>query len=343
MILIPAYRPSEQLPRLADELIARGVRRIVIVDDGSGPAYRPLFDSLAARPEIEVLRHAVNLGKGAALKTGINFVLCSDPDVQSVITADADRQHSPTDIIRVAQAATANRDAVILGARNFSGEVPWRSRAGNRITRLVMGLVVGHRITDTQTGLRAIPAALLPHLLRLRSRGYEFELDMLIACKHRHVSIVEIPIETIYLDGNRSSHFNPLLDSMRIYFVLARFASVSMLTALLDNAVFALAYWAGSHLALSQSAGRLAALAFNYLTVKKAVFFSGQKHREALIRYLALVVISGFMSYALIRLFVSHLPIGIMPAKLAAETMLFFFNFVVERDWVFRRSGDTPA
>lgn len=343
IVLIPAYRPSPDLRRLADELIARGCAHILVVDDGSGPEYRALFDSLAARPQTEVLWHAVNLGKGAALKTGINAILCRWPNIHAVITADADGQHAPADIVKVAQAAESNSGNLVLGVRTFGAGAPLRSRIGNRLTRVVVSALVGRAISDTQTGLRAIPAQLLPHLLRLNSRGYDFELDMLISCKHHEIPILEVPIETIYIDGNRSSHFNPLLDSMRIYFVLVRFASVSMLTALLDNVVFALAYWMGSELGMSQAIGRVASLAFNYAAVKKAVFSSDRKHRDAFVKYLALVVVSGLMSFGLIRFLVAHLPIGVIPAKVIAETLLFFVNFVVERDFVFRKAADEQS
>jgi putative flippase GtrA len=224
---------------------------------------------------------------------------------------------------------------LVLGARCFNGNVPLRSRIGNQLSRGMVSLFVGHRMRDTQTGLRSIPAKLLPHLLRLSTQGYDFELDMLIATKHHNVGIIEVPIETIYIDQNRSSHFNPLLDSMH----LARFASVSLLTALFDNVIFALTVGFTSQLALSQAAGRAAALVFNYLTVKRAVFFSDDSHRHAFTRYLGLVVVSGLASYSLIRLFTAHFSIGIVPAKLVAETLLFFVNFAVERDWVFQKSS----
>ena len=83
---------------------------------------------------------------------------------------------------------------------------------------------------------------MLPHLLRLEANGYDFELDMLIAVRQQAIRIAEVPIRTIYEPGNRTSHFNPLLDSMKIYFVLLRFSSVSLMTAALDTLVFYLAY-----------------------------------------------------------------------------------------------------
>ena len=342
VVLIPAYKPSTELLHVVEELLSIGVQRIVVVDDGSGPSYEPLFEAVSEHVEVSLLRHAVNLGKGAALKTGINAILCGFPEVLAIVTADADGQHAPADIRKVMAAAHANPGRLVLGSRDFGRSVPLRSRLGNQITRSIFSLLVGHRLRDTQTGLRAIPSRLLAHLLRLHPQGYDFELDMLIAAKDHGVAILEVPIETIYLDGNRSSHFNPLLDSMRIYFVLLRFAAVSMMTALLDNTVFILVFWLTGKLGLSQVCGRLVAVAFNYQTVKRAVFFSNLKHREALLKYLALVVFSGFVSFELIRLFVANFPIGVVPAKLLAETLLFFVNFLIQRDFVFRKESDPP-
>ena len=97
-------------------------------------------------------------------------------------------------------------------------------------TRGIMHALLGQKLTDTQTGLRGIPASFLPKLLRQEATGYEFELEMLIAAHQLSIPIVEVPIRTIYEAGNKSSHFNPIVDSMKIYFVLLRFGSVSVLS-----------------------------------------------------------------------------------------------------------------
>ncbi len=110
----------------------------------------------------------------------------------------------------------------MLGSRCFSGEVPLRNRFGNGLTRHIFAFITGTKIADTQTGLRAFPTEVLPELLALSGERYEYEMTVLAhVCRRRKP--LEVPIETVYLDGNRSSHFDPLLDSIRIYFVLVRF------------------------------------------------------------------------------------------------------------------------
>jgi len=340
VVIIPAYRPEESLIELIGALSEKPIPAIVLVDDGSGPEYRETFRRAAQCAKVRLVRHAVNLGKGAALKTGINYAMCAFPELQGVVTADADGQHHPDDIEQVAEALAAQPDHLILGTRAFSGGVPWRSRVGNAVTRTVMRALVGQDVSDTQTGLRGIPASLLPHLLRLDANGYDFELDMLIAVRQKAIRIAEVPIRTIYEPGNRTSHFNPLIDSMKIYFVLLRFSSVSLATAALDALVFYLAYRRIGNVAASQALGRLLAVAFNYSMVRRAVFFSKLRHVAVLPEYLLLVCLSGAVSYAGIQLLNSRFHVQLLPAKLLVESLLFFANFAIQRDFIF---GKSPA
>jgi glycosyltransferase involved in cell wall biosynthesis len=341
VVLIPAYKPGPEFPSLVRDLLSRGVRHIVVVDDGSGPEFRPRFAEAAEHPQVRLCRHAINLGKGAALKTGINAILCEYAQTSVVVTADADHQHHPDDIVAVGQFGEAHPEALIMGVRSFSGDVPLRSRLGNLLTRGAMHAVVGQRLTDTQTGLRAIPYHFLPTLLKVVPQGYDFELDMLLQCREKRVIVMELPIRTIYLERNASSHFNPLLDSMRIYFVLLRFATVSTATAIIDNGLFSIIFFSTSNLVLSQICARIAAMLFNFAVVKRMVFKSHGRPLRQLLGYTALVAVSGTISFGLIRMFVTHFGMGVLRAKLFAEAILFFANFLVQRDVIFTAS-DTP-
>ena len=166
-VLIPAYKPGRALVELVRRLSAAAVSAVIIVDDGSGPSYQSLFEELRLFPRTHLLRHAVNLGKGAALKTGINYALCNFPCMCGMVTADADGQHAFEDILAVAAKIKEGTGALILGVRQFRGNtIPLRSRLGNALTRGVFRVLVGESVADTQTGLRGIPAALLPALDR---------------------------------------------------------------------------------------------------------------------------------------------------------------------------------
>jgi len=343
VVLIPAYRPGRALLGVIGSLAGSAIAGIIVVDDGSGPEYCPIFDEAARIPGVSLVRHAVNLGKGAALKTGMNHALCEFPGCAGVVTADADGQHHPEDILRVAAELSRHSDCLILGARQFdTADVPLRSRAGNTAARFAFRILVGQALQDTQTGLRGIPHALIPDLLRTTSCGYDFELDMLIRARHNGWPVREILIKTIYEPGNPTSHFNPLFDSLKAYIVLMRFSAVSLLTALLDNLVFYLVYTQVGSVAVSQAAARSVAIAFQYTASRKAVFFARGRHRLLFPKFLMLAAAHGLTSYFMIR---GLLAAGVilLIAKPLAEGLLFVVSFVLQRDFVFKRSDATPA
>ena len=220
-VLIPAWQPDQQLLTVVAALSAYSFALVLVVDDGSAPASQTIFDQLRSSG-VRVLRHTTNFGKGSALKTGFQAVLADYPAIHGVVTADADGQHTPQDIVQVAEALASGRRPV-LGTRTFPRGVPLRSRFGNAITRVIFGMLFGTRLQDTQCGLRGLPVSLLPALLRLKGERYEYEMTMLAYLCRNGWRPLELPIETVYMESNRGSHFHPVWDSMRIYFALLRF------------------------------------------------------------------------------------------------------------------------
>src|SRR5215471_3786032 len=347
-VLIPAYRPDPVLidivRQLASKLTARGDEAIVVVDDGSGPAYAQIFEEIGRVPQAHIIRQPSNQGKGSALKCGIAFILRANPEISGIVTVDADGQHDPADVRKVYSRFRENPDALVLGARCFEGSVPLRSKFGNGLTRRIMRAVLGHKLSDSQTGLRAIPNALLRRAMKMPGSRYEFELETLIAAKHMGVRILEEPIRTIYEPGNPTSHFHPLLDSMRIGYVLLRFSMIGILSAVLDNLVFYLLFRETGSILGSQIGARIASIFFNYTAVRRAVFLSDESHRILLPRYLLLAGTSCLLSYTGIRALTSILPVNVLLAKVAVETLLFVSNLFIQREWVFtKRQKDRRA
>ena len=338
VFLFPSYQPSEIFCRLLEQFRLDDQSPIVVVDDGSGPVYAPLFQRVKQISDTTLLANAINLGKGAALKLGINHILVNYPDCVGVVTADADGQHSVADILRVAAELKQQPNRVVFGARQFSSNVPLRSRFGNSVSRYVYRFLIGLRLADTQTGLRGVPRRLMELCLGIRANRYEFETEQLVVIKSAGLPVYEVPIETIYIDDNRESHFRPLLDSAQIYIVLLRYSASSLLTELTDILVFATAMaWFGD-LVVSNVAGRLAAIWVQFTLLQKFVF-RRQGNTKMFLAYLGLVVVSGVASTALqfeLANFVSF-PV---PAKILAEVLVFLFNFLFLRDIVFGVSSD---
>jgi glycosyltransferase involved in cell wall biosynthesis len=220
IILIPCYRPDAKLLALVADLAEH---RTVLVDDGSGPAYAEVFDA-ARTAGCDVLGYSDNCGKGFALKHGLAYIDDVYPG-EDVVCADCDGQHTPADIRKVAGVRDEHPDSILLGSRLFAGAVPLRNRYGNLLTSAVFARVTGRRLRDTQTGLRGYPASLLPWLLDIPGEGYEYELEILLAASGEGVPVVEVPIATVYLDGNRSSHIRLPRDLIRIYRPMLRWAA----------------------------------------------------------------------------------------------------------------------
>ncbi len=221
-VVIPAYQPTQVLLALVKELRS-GLpdHEIIVVNDGSAPQLMDLFNELSAL-ETHVLHHSINQGKGQALKTAFQYYLkLSAGEGLGVVTADADGQHAVEDIITLLHALTDTPEQLHLGIRNFSGQkIPWRSKMGNRLTGLLFRQICEIELYDTQTGLRGIPNKLIHSVIKSKSKGYELELEMLLSAAKQQIQINQIPIKTIYENNNASSHFNPLLDSIKIYRVL---------------------------------------------------------------------------------------------------------------------------
>ena len=337
-VLIPAWQPELTLVDLVFSLLDEGFATILVVDDGSNPASLHIFDELESSGVL-VLRHAVNLGKGRALKSGFNYLLTRHPDLEAVITADADGQHTPKDILRVARTLQTSAGRPVLGSREFDGAVPLRSKLGNLLTRNIFAFVTGTRLTDTQTGLRGLPVRLLPELLALEGERYEYEMSMLAHLCSGHRPPVELPIETVYLDGNRSSHFNPVWDSMRIYFVLARFYFSSVLAACIDFAGFSAAFALTGNVLVSVVVGRMSSLV-NFALNRKFVFHTRTSIPGALWRYYLLVLVIGAISYGSIFALRSYLHWNVFVAKLVVDVMLSLVSFSVQRTFVFRQGKE---
>jgi len=329
VVLIPAYEPTPALVPLVESLLASGVERIVVVDDGSSAEKQGSFERLQQLgPAVEVLRHAINLGKGAALKTGFNHILLKHPDATTIVTADADGQHRPDDVAAVAKAAGEQPQALVIGARAFAGYVPWRSRFGNTLTRWVFRFFSGISLRDTQ--------------LRVPANGYEFEMEMLVGLKPRGVAVREVPIMTVYEQGNASSHFNPVLDSMRIYYVFLRYTVSSIASFVVDYLLFLLFYRLFPSIYVSTYAARSISLLLNYSLNRKTVFKSDGKLASSFFAYLVLAVLSGVASSlltdGLFRL--AHLPLPL--AKIVSDTFLYFVNFAVQRELIFAGRPSEP-
>jgi glycosyltransferase involved in cell wall biosynthesis len=337
-VLIPAYNPDAALPELVDRLRTAGVTGMVVIDDGSQAGSAPFFDRLKGKAVL--LRHPANLGKGAALRTGFRHVLEAMPGASGLVTADADGQHAVDDILRIRDALAGSPDRLILGVRSFPASIPLRSRFGNLVTRRLFQLMTGRDVRDTQTGLRGIPRRMLPAFLELKGDRYEYEMNMLVTAVLGRSPVEQVGIATIYIDQNRASSFRPLVDSARIYFLFLKFVLSSLLAFAIDTLVFLLVYYL---LVRSPLVGILCSRAVsalvNFLVNRNLVFGSRKGYVPSGLQYGGLLAANLLAAYGLIKLLSSVCGLGIVAAKIIAETLLFIVSYLVQRDFIFTREA----
>jgi putative flippase GtrA len=334
-IIIPAFKPDFRLIEVTNGLTEKGITNIIIIDDGSGPESSGIFNTLKSNKDCQVCTHAINLGKGRAIKTGLNFALANFPQMVGVVTADADGQHLAGDILKVQNKLKECPRELILGCRSFDTNIPFRSKLGNETTKLVFHMLTGIKVSDTQTGLRGIPSDYIPECLKMEGEKYEYEINMLVSCGKNKIRIKEVPIETVYIDQNRSSHFNPVLDSLKIYFVLFRFLLSSLSTSLIDFLIFIICSGSGLNILMSTIASRFIAGNYNFVINKKMVFRNESNFKLSFIKYWLLVILLGSISYLGILTLVDYANLNLLLSKAILETLLFFASFAIQRNLIF--------
>ena len=341
-VVIPAYQPTARLPQLVDELLsARPSLEVLVVDDGSDLACRPHLDACRAAGA-QVLTLDRNHGKGHALRAA--FLHLTETRARGpVVTADADGQHAAADVLAVAEAVDDTVGApphLVLGQRHLDSTAPLRSRVGNAVTRLMFRVATGRRVVDTQTGLRAFPATLLPWLITLRGERYEYELVMLLQASRHHVDLREVGISTIYLDDNASSHFRPVADSVRIYAPLLTFVTTSLLAFLIDTGVLLALHAIGSSLLPAVVLARLVSGTANFTLNRRLVFpgaDAARRRHSAAGRYAALALCLLAANYLLLSVLCST-GLPLLPAKVLTELVLVGASYAVQARFVFARS-----
>ena len=212
-VVIPAYEPDNELIKLVEGLNKEGFS-ILVVNDGSSNSCDDIFNSISHKAK--VIKSEKNEGKGAALKKGFKTLREVYPECKNFITADADGQHKIEDIIRVREALEDGKDFV-LTVRHLQGNIPFRSKFGNDLSRIVYTVMNGHYFDDNQSGLRGFHIKHLDWLTLVKGDKYDYEMNMLVFADKQGIKISTVPIRAVYIDGNASSHFNPVLDTVRIY------------------------------------------------------------------------------------------------------------------------------
>ena len=352
-VVLPSLDPDDKLVAVIDGLLEYGFSHIILINDGSKPENLHYFLEAAQRhPQIQLLHHQVNKGKGAALKNAFRWFLENRPEGFGVVTVDGDNQHHPADTLACCE-HMLQTGRCVLGCRDFTlDHVPARSRFGNQTTSMVFKVFCGMTISDTQTGLRALTRDALELLVDVAGDRFEYETNMLLAFKTKGIPFDEVKIRTVYIEENKSSHFRVFHDSWRIYkLILAhffRYTASSLISALVDAAAFALLSWAfGSVLtglgltAAAAIGARVISSLLNFFMNKQLVFRARVSTTQAMVRYYCLAlpqmaaqVLLTQGAYALFA--VSDRSNGLRTVIYALVMIaLYFLSYMIQQRWVF--------
>ena len=346
-VILPTYNPTERLLEVVDGLINVGFDNIIIVDDGGREDVQPIFARLEKNPCCTVLHHEVNKGKGRALKTGFRYFLDNCPDKVGVVTTDDDGQHTPQDIAACVE-IMEKKNRAVYGVRDFSSpDVPPKSRFGNRVTVIVFQCCCGITLSDTQTGLRALPKECLEMLCGVKGERFEYETNVLLAMKEAGYSFIQQPISTIYENENKSTQFSPIKDSVKIYAVILKYLASSLSSSILDvvmftvlNMCFVSSIEESGRVLLATCLARLVSSFLNYTLNRKKVFHSSRSLGNTLAKYYIVVIVQMALSYFIVMgftaLFGAYQSLWQTVIKMATDTILFFASFVIQREWVFK-------
>ena len=344
-LVLPIYQPCDKALPFLSTIDPSSFEKIVVVDDGSGEKYKPIFDDIAKLDNFIVLSYPDNHGKGYALKTGFKYVRDELPEVKGIVTADGDGQHTLEDILRVRDELSAKENMLVLGVRDFSSpDCPKRNRFGNRFSSRYFKLSTGVKVTDTQTGLRGIPSNLFDLSIGTIGDRYEYEFNFLSDAV-KAAGLSQITIKTIY-DDNANSHFHPIKDSLRVYKVPLLYLLVAITSFLIDFGLFALISHFGPTelpmmILVPYIGARLVSGPYNFLMNNYIVFPGKEGFGRKLGRYAIVFVINMCIGLGLLYLFDYVFPenFGLTLLKLFVEAIIFIVNFFVSKIFIFAKKN----
>ena len=208
--VIPAYNEARTIGEVVAGLVPL-VGRVIVVDDGSGDATADRAESAGA----EVIRHGSNLGKGAAVRSGLRVALAGQ--FSHVLLLDGDMQHLPDEAARLLAEAERTSADLVVGERVFDrATMPLSRYYANRVGSRVLSWFVGVPLGDTQSGFRVFRADLLRNM-PLRATGYEVETEMLVKAGRLGAHIARVPVSAVY--GTGESKLRPVRDTTRTCFL----------------------------------------------------------------------------------------------------------------------------
>ena len=335
--LIPSYEPDDELLKVVEELLENSFK-VVVVNDGSNSTFDEVFSRLPLN--VHYLHYETNMGKGFALKHGLQFIRSNFNDDAIVVTMDSDGQHKVNDAIRVCELCE-EKGGLVLGSRHFGKGTPFKSKFGNWMARASFLLSTHHKIYDTQTGLRAFDYSLIEKMQLVKGNRYEYEMNVLLDMIVQNIPIREVKIETIYVDNNAGTHYSPFKDTMRIFKELIKFSASSLIGFGVDYGLFALLTLINAPMEhwvlMCTIIARVISASINFTINYHLVFKKRESLWMAFIKYAGLAVFILGCNLLLMWALYEQAGLNEYLAKIIVEVTLFITSWIIQRLFVFRK------
>lgn len=351
IILIPTLNPNKKIFSYINNLKNSGFTKIIIVNDGSNKIHKPIFQKLATNGCV-VLHHLENYGKGRALKSGFTYIQENYPQFSSLIMVDSDGQHAVEDVVKIAELSKKKPETLFLGVRDFNQSgIPAKSLIGNKLASFIFYILYGKQLSDTQTGLRAFGMPLLMFISNIKGDRFEYEMQMLIDSIQADVPLQTVPIQVIYDNNNKGTHFRALHDSIKVMKTMFanffRFSVSSIISAAIDLGIawflldFLRLFVQVEYLRIlaATAIARILSIGVNYLVNRKFVFQRKKANRQSLTRYLLLSAMIILLSATGVYALQKGLSINEKTGKIMMDSLLFFFSYRIQQKWVFKKGG----
>ena len=347
-IIIPAFRPDHNLTELIQRLSEEKVSDIIIVDDGSGKEYRDIFSSISKLSNCVVLEHAVNLGKGRACKTAINYLVNRDAEaLKGCVTTDCYGSFEVDDILRIMKHLYENRETLVLGKRIMDEtNMSKAAKAGNKALKLSYHYLIGVDVTDPQTVLRGIPAGYMRKLLTTSGEQYDFDTQMIIGCKKYKVDVKEITLSTEYTKRRNMIPMRTIKDNIPIYITFAVYIFTSMLSSIVDIILFSIfcgifdnvkeLKFASSYVMLATATARLFSATVSYFMNYRLVFKANNSKTKSFSKWVGLCIIQMAISAFTVSFLHNTFGGSEVLFKIPVDFALFFFMYYCSREFIYK-------
>ncbi len=213
-VVIPAYNEKESIGSVIDSLLKGGYSRIVVVDDGSSD----LTSRIAESRHVHVLRHPINRGQGAALKTGIDYSLLQGADI--IVTFDADGQHQVKDIKKMVEPVRKGEADITLGSRFLKGSssnMPFLRKIYLKVGAFIIFFMYGVRLTDSHNGLRALSRKAASSI-EIRCDKMDHASEIIDQIKKNNLRYREIPVDIKYTEYSQKHGQHYVTNAFNIFF-----------------------------------------------------------------------------------------------------------------------------